>query len=43
MTFTAFGGGGDQPATPALIPVPQDLIATIEARFRTTEVSLPDA
>ena len=30
-----------QPGTPALNPVPQELIATIEARFRTTEVSLP--
>lgn len=35
--------GGDQPGTPALTPVPQELIATIEARFRTTEVSLPGA
>ncbi|MGH3125645.1 MAG: SIMPL domain-containing protein [Streptosporangiaceae bacterium] len=39
----AFGGGGDQPGTPALTPVPQELIATIEARFRTTDVSLPSA
>jgi uncharacterized protein len=40
----AFGGGsGDQPGTPALTPVPQELIATIEARFRTTDVSLPNA
>jgi uncharacterized protein len=30
-----------QPGTPALNPVPQELIATIEARFRTTKVSLP--
>jgi uncharacterized protein YggE len=30
-----------QPAIPALTPVPQELIATIEARFRTTDVSLP--
>ena len=36
-------GGGDQPGTPALTPVPQELIATIEARFRTTDVSLPSA
>jgi len=36
-------GGGEQPETPALTPVPQELIATIEARFRTTEVSLPSA
>ena len=42
MVFTA-SGGGDQPGTPALTPVPQELIATIEARFRTTDVSLPDA
>jgi uncharacterized protein YggE len=34
---------GDQPGTPALTPVPQELIATIEARFRTTGVTLPDA
>jgi uncharacterized protein YggE len=33
----------EQPGTPALTPVPQELIATIEARFRTTEVSLPSA
>jgi hypothetical protein len=43
-TAKAFGGGGgDQPGTPALTPVPQELIATIEARFRTTDVSLPSA
>jgi uncharacterized protein YggE len=42
MAFRA-SGGGDQPGTPALTPVPQELIATIEARFRTTVVSLPDA
>ena len=42
-------GGGLSPqrrlraATPALNPVPQELTATIEARFRTTEVSLPGA
>ena len=34
---------GDQPGTPALTPVPQELIAAIEARFRTTDISLPDA
>lgn len=41
----AFGasGGGNQPETLALTPVPQELTATIEARFRTTDVSLPDA
>jgi anti-anti-sigma factor len=30
-------------AARALTPVPQELITTIEARFRTTDVSLPDA
>ena len=40
--FRASGGDG-QPGTPALTPVPQELIATIEARFRTTDVSLPGA
>jgi len=35
--------GRNQPATPALTPVPQELTATIEARFRTTDVSLPGA
>jgi uncharacterized protein len=39
----AFSASGDQPGTPALTPVPQELIATIEARFRTTDVSLPSA
>jgi hypothetical protein len=39
----AFSAGGDQPGTPALTPVPQELIATIEARFRSTDVSLPNA
>ena len=43
VTAKAFGGVGGQPGTPALTPVPQELIATIEARFRTTEVSLPSA
>jgi hypothetical protein len=37
----AFSAGVEQPGTPALNPVPQELLATIEARFRTTEVSLP--
>ena len=40
--FAASGGSG-RPETPALNPVPQELTATIEARFRTTEVSLPSA
>ena len=40
----AFSAGGrSESGTPALTPVPQELIATIEARFRTTDVSLPDA
>jgi hypothetical protein len=30
---------GDQPSIPALTPVPQELIATIEARLRTTDMS----
>jgi uncharacterized protein YggE len=37
----AVSGSIGQPGTPALTPVPQELIAIIEARFRTTEVSLP--
>ena len=41
MAFRATSG--DQQGTPALTPVPQELIATIEARFRTTGVSLPSA
>lgn len=43
LVARAYSAGGDQPGTPALTPVPQELIATIEARFRTTGVSLPDA
>jgi uncharacterized protein YggE len=43
LVSRAYSAGGDQPGTPALTPVPQELIATIEARFRTTGVSLPDA
>jgi uncharacterized protein YggE len=39
--FRATRGG--QSGTPALTPVPQELVATIDARFRTTDVSLPDA
>jgi hypothetical protein len=34
------GGGHHGTGIPALTPVPQELIATIEARFRTTDVSL---
>jgi hypothetical protein len=41
MTARALAAGGELPGIPALTPVPQELIATIEARFRTTEVSLP--
>jgi uncharacterized protein YggE len=37
----AYSARAGQSGTPALNPVPQELIATIEARFRTTEVSLP--
>jgi len=40
--FSAAGASG-QSGTPALTPVPQELIATIEARFRATDVSLPSA
>ena len=43
MAFRASSAGGDQPGTPALTPVPQELIATIDARFRTTGMSLPSA
>ncbi|MGH3203901.1 MAG: SIMPL domain-containing protein [Streptosporangiaceae bacterium] len=43
LVARAYSGGVDQPGTPALTPVPQELIATIEARFRTTDVSLPSA
>jgi uncharacterized protein len=37
------GGGRHDTGVPALTPVPQELIATIEARFRSTDVSLPSA
>jgi uncharacterized protein len=37
----AMRSGGEPPGVPALTPVPQELIATIEARFRTTAVELP--
>jgi uncharacterized protein YggE len=33
--------GHHETGIPTLTPVPQELIATIEARFRTTDVSLP--
>jgi uncharacterized protein YggE len=35
------GRGGDDEDTPALDPVPQELSAVIEARFRTTPAALP--
>jgi uncharacterized protein YggE len=41
FTARAASGRAGGSETPALNPVPQELIATIEARFRTTEVSLP--
>src|SRR5580692_6843242 len=41
VTASAYSARAGQSGTPALNPVPQELIATIEARFRTTEVSLP--
>jgi hypothetical protein len=34
--------GGPAPDTPSLDPVPQELIATIEARFTATGISLVD-
>jgi uncharacterized protein YggE len=37
----AVSASADGPGTPGLNPVPQELIATIDARFRTTAVSLP--
>lgn len=37
----AAGAGSGQSGSPALDPVPQELIASIEARFRITEVCLP--
>ena len=36
-----FSASGGQPGAPGLDPVPQELSATIEARFRTTDVSMP--
>jgi uncharacterized protein YggE len=41
FTARAMSGSGEGPGTPELTPVPQELIATIEARFTTTAVSLP--
>lgn len=36
LAARSLSAGIEQPGTPALNPVPQELIATIEARFRTT-------
>jgi uncharacterized protein YggE len=41
MTARAGTVSAAGPGTPALNPVPQELIATIDARFRTTAASLP--
>jgi uncharacterized protein YggE len=41
MAARAMSAGGDRSGTPELNPVPQELVATIEARFRTIGVSLP--
>ena len=41
MVARAMSASAEGPGTPELNPVPQELIATIEARFRTTGVSLP--
>jgi uncharacterized protein len=41
LAAKAFSVGAEGPGTPELNPVPQELIATIDARFRTTAVSLP--
>jgi uncharacterized protein len=41
--MAARAGSIEQSGIPELTPVPQELIATIEARFRTTDVSLPKA
>jgi uncharacterized protein YggE len=41
MAARAMSVGAEGPSTPELNPVPQELIATIEARFRTTAASLP--
>jgi uncharacterized protein YggE len=41
LTARAMSAGAAGPGTPALNPVPQELIAAIDARFRTTGVSLP--
>jgi uncharacterized protein len=42
MAARAMAAGGVAQGTPTLNPVPQELIATIDARFRTTGVSWPE-
>jgi len=42
MLAPVMSSSAEGPGTPALTPVPQELIATIEARFRTTGVSIPE-
>jgi uncharacterized protein YggE len=41
MAARPLSAGIEQPGTPALTPVPQELTAAIEARFRTTGLSAP--
>lgn len=41
-SFWESGGSGDEPDTPPLDPVPQELSAGVEARFRATPAALPD-
>ena len=41
MTARAMSASAEAPGTPELNPVPQELIATIEARFRTAGLSWP--
>lgn len=42
MLAPVMNASAEGPGTPAMTPVPQELIATIEARFRTTGVSSPE-
>ena len=41
MVARAMSASAEGPGTPELNPVPQELIATIDARFRTAGASLP--
>lgn len=41
-TATLAASGGAEPGTPSLDPVPQELTATIEARFTATGVSVTE-